>query len=72
MFLISQFKIISAAVTGLKILFQITASVADPAAVNPDGKKTLLANNLSKLLIKGKSAFNNGRRSYGILLTVLF
>ena len=39
MFLISQFKIISAAVTGLKILFQITASVADPAAVNPDGKK---------------------------------
>ena len=72
MFFISSFKVISAAVPGLKILFRIAASVADLAAVNPDGNRTLLANNLSKLLIKDKPVFSNGPRSLGILLIVLF
>ena len=42
------------------IFLWIAASVADAAAVNPNGIKTLLANGLSAFPIKGNPIFNNG------------
>ena len=44
-----------------KIFFWIAESVA-AAAVNPNGIKTLLANDLSTFFIKGKPVFGNGHR----------
>ena len=41
----------------------IVASVADAAAINPNGIKTLLANGLSIFPIKANPAFNNGPKS---------
>ena len=41
------------------IFLWIAASVADTAAINPNGIKTLLANGVSIYLIKGKSVFSN-------------
>ena len=38
-------------------------SVADAAAVNPSGIKTLLANGLSTFFIKGNPVFSNGPKS---------
>ena len=38
-------------------------SVADAAAVNPNGIKTLLASVFSTFFIKGKSVFSNGLRN---------
>ena len=46
----------------MKILFWIAASVADAAAVNPNGIKSLVANGLRIFFIKGKPAFGNGHR----------
>ena len=46
-----------------KILFWIAASVADTDAVNPNGIKTILANGLSILLIKGEPIFSSGPKS---------
>ena len=46
-----------------KTFFWIDVSVSDAAAVNPNGIKTLLANDLSTFLIKGKSAFSDSPRS---------
>ena len=47
----------------MKILFWITASVADAAAVNPNGIKSLVAaNGLRIFFIKGKPVFGNGHR----------
>ena len=43
--------------------FWIGAFVADTAAVNPNGIKTLLANGVSTFFIKGKSVFGNGPES---------
>ena len=40
--------------------FRIAASVADAAAVNPNGIKTLLANGLNTFPIKGNPFFSNG------------
>ena len=40
----------------------MAASVAEAAAVNPEGTRTLLANNLSKFLIHGKPTDINGLR----------
>ena len=49
------------------------ASVADPAAVNPNGIKTILTNALSVFPIKGNPVFSNGPRSLPRnLLIVLF
>ena len=42
------------------IFLWIAASVADVAAVNPNGIKMLLANSLSKFHIKGNPVFSNG------------
>ena len=41
------------------IFFLIAASVADVAAFNPEGTKTLLANGLSIFSIKGKPVLSN-------------
>ena len=38
-------------------------SVADAAAVNPNGIKTVLANGLSTFPIKSNPVFSNGRKS---------
>ena len=46
-----------------KIFLCISASAADPAAVNPNGIKTLLANSLIKLFTSGNPGFSNGPRS---------
>ena len=60
---ISSFGIISAIIPDSKIFFWIIASVADFAAVNPNGTGTLLANGLSTSFIKAKPVFNNGPRT---------
>ena len=81
MIFISSFEIISAVVRSAKsegrtdpnIFIQITPSVVDPAASNPNGNRTLLVNGLWTLFIKGKPGFSNGPRSLPInpsLLTV--
>ena len=46
-----------------KIFFLIVPSVADTAAVNPNGIKKLLANVLRTFFIKGKPGFNNSYRN---------
>ena len=46
-----MFEIISAAVSDPKILFWINTSIADAAAVNPKGTKSILASGKSKLFI---------------------
>ena len=43
--------------------FLIFAFVADGAAINPNGIKSLLANGLSTFLIKGNPVFNNDSKS---------
>ena len=50
---IFSFEIIRVVKPGLNIFLQITASVADAAAFNPNGIKMLLANGLSTFPIKG-------------------
>ena len=39
--------------------FLIAVSVADATPVNPNGIKTLLANGLSTIFVKGKAVFSN-------------
>ena len=56
---ISLLEIINVVLPDPNIFLWIAASVADAAAVNPDGIKTLLANGLSTFLIKGKPVFGN-------------
>ena len=51
----------------------MAASVADAAAVYPNGIKTLLGNGFGIFFIKGKPVFSNGLKTYlKILLIVLF
>ena len=57
---ISSFEIITAFIPDPKIFFWIAASVANAAAVNSNGFKTLLANGLSTFFIKGNPVFSNG------------
>ena len=59
----SLFENTNAVVLTPNILSWIAASVADAAAANLNGIKTLLANGLSTFFIKGKPVFSNGRRS---------
>ena len=61
--LFSSFEIINVVTPDPKIFLDTAASVADTAAVNPNGIKTLLANCLSPFLIKGKPVLRNGPRS---------
>ena len=60
---ISSLKIISVAKPDPNIFLWIAASVADTAAVNPNGIKTLLANGFCICLIKGNPVFSNGPKS---------
>ena len=46
-----------------KIFLCIPASAADAAAVNPKGTKTLLANGLITLFIRGNPVFSHGSKS---------
>ena len=49
---ISFFEIINVVVPDPKIYFWIAISVADPAAVNPNGIKTILADGFNIFFIK--------------------
>ena len=60
---ISSFEIISIVVPYLSIFRLIAASVADTAAVNPNGIKTRLANGLSTSVIKINLVFSNGPKN---------
>ena len=51
---ISSFEIVKVVITDSKIFFCIAASVADVAAVNPNGIKTLLTNSLNTFFIIDK------------------
>ena len=64
----SSFENINVAVPDQKIFYWIAASVADTAAVNPNGAKTLLANGISTLFINGKPAVINGLKKMRIPL----
>ena len=60
---ISWLEIIKVANPAPKIFLGIAASVADAAAVNPNGIKTLLAYGLSTFPIKGNPIFNSVPKS---------
>ena len=60
---ISSFDIISVVVPEPKIFLCIPASAADTAVGNPNGIKTLLANDLNTFFIKINPVFSNGPRS---------
>ena len=51
------------ALLSLKDKYQIQTSLADNAAVNPNGIKELLANVLTTFFIKDNPAFSNGPKS---------
>ena len=55
--------IISAAVPEPKMFLHIPTSVADAVAVNLNGIKALLANDLITFFVNGNPVFNNGPRS---------
>ena len=57
-------KIINVVIPDPNIFLWIAASVADAAAVNPNGNKTLVSNGLSTFTIKGNPVFNTGPRLY--------
>ena len=59
---IFSFEIINVVMSDPKSLFCINTSVADTAAVNPNGTKTLLANSVSTFFINGQVTFLNGPR----------
>ena len=68
---ISSFKIINVVdfakskkyVPDSKMFLCILVSTVDAAAVNPNGIKTILANDFSTFFIKEKQVFNNDSRS---------
>ena len=49
----------------------VAASVADAAAVNPNGIKTLLANGISTCSIKSKPVFSNSSKSLLKILVIV-
>ena len=60
MSLIFSFEVICVVIPHPKVFFSIVVSVADAAAVNNNGIKTLLANGLYTFFIKVKPVFSNG------------
>ena len=60
---ISSLEIINVVIPDSNIFLWIPASVADAAAVNPNGIKTLLANGFNTFSIKGNPDFSNGPKS---------
>ena len=70
---ISTFEIINVVILDPKIFFLKAASVTVAAAVNPNGIKTLLANNVNTFFLKGKPVLVMDLKVYlKILLIVLF
>ena len=67
----SSLEIINVVVPRPNIFLWIVASVADAAAVNPNGIKTLLANDFSTFSIKGNPIFSNGRLFYAIEFLII-
>ena len=70
---ISSFEIINIVLLLLpnpKIFLCIHASAADATAVNPNGTKTLFANGLITLFIKGNPVFSNGPKVYREILLI--
>ena len=61
--MISSFENTHVIVFNQKNLFSITAFVADAAAFDSNGIKTLLANGLSIFFIKSKPVLYNGLKS---------
>ena len=53
-----MFEIISAIIPNPKIFYSVAASVAETAAVNPNGTKTLLTDGVSTFFINGKPVVN--------------
>ena len=68
----SAFEIVNVVVPDLWILFLIAASVADAAAVNPNGIKTLLADSLSMSFTNVKPVFCNVQEVYKEILLVYY
>ena len=60
---ISSFEIINVVNPDSNTFLWQAASVANAAAVNPNGIKTLLANGLSTFPIKDNPIFSNGTKS---------
>ena len=60
---IYSFEIIKVVVPEPSISFCIPASATDTAAVNPNGIKSLFANDLIAFFINGNPVFNNGPRN---------
>ena len=60
---ISSLEIINVLLPDQNILLWIAASVADAAAINPNGFKMLLVNGFSTHHIKGNPVFSNGPKS---------
>ena len=60
---ISSLEIVSVVKPDPNIFLWIAAFVADAAAVNPNGIKTLLAKSLNTFRINGNPVFNNGPKS---------
>ena len=59
---ISSLKIINVVASDPNIFLRIATSVADTAAVNPNGIKTLLGTGLSIFPIKDNPVFSNGSK----------
>ena len=64
--LISSLETINAVVPGRNIFLWIAASVADAAAINPNGTKRFLANDFNTFFIKGNAVFSNGLKNLPI------
>ena len=60
---ISSFEIINAVVPDPQFFFRTDVSVADAAVVNPNGIKTIFANDLSAFFINGKPPVINGLKN---------
>ena len=58
--MISSLEINDVSAADQNIFLWISVSVADAAAINPNGIKTLLANGLSTFPIKSNPVFGNG------------
>ena len=57
---IFSFKIVNVVLSDPNIFLRMSASVADAAAVDPNGIKTFLANAFNTFFIKGNPGFSNG------------
>ena len=63
MFSISLFGTISVFIPGSKTFLCIPESAVDPAAINPNGSKAILANIQITFFINVSAFYSNGQRS---------